>query len=100
MNTINDLVAMPEIRATQPRTLGQKIRTLRIQQGMTKTELSQRTGLTMFTLRLIEADQTGEPKLETLTRIFDALGYSLRLTVVKKGEGNDVHSLPEDSAAA
>ncbi len=54
------------------KSIGQRERALRRQKGITQQELSERSGVTLGTLRRFE--QTGQVSLESLVRLAYALG--------------------------
>ena len=62
---------------------GKSLREFRISQGVTKAELSRKTG---FSVRAIEYWESGERKvkLENLILALTALGYDVDITVKEK----------------
>lgn len=58
-------------------TLGNKVKNLRLQNGMNQRELSSATDITQATISRIENGQLEELKLDTLKRLADGLGTTL-----------------------
>lgn len=83
--------------------LAQNVRRLRQDRGLTAAELAVRSGVAKATLSQIEAAR-GNPRLETLRDLSDALGVSptellaapgeARVHVVRADEGSDVGASP------
>ena len=67
-------------------TIGETIRTLRKQQGMTQEELAERSGIGRLAIVRLE---TGKPKtggtIDTLLRLLDALGMKCVIRPTKEG---------------
>jgi transcriptional regulator with XRE-family HTH domain len=57
-------------------TVGEKIRTMRVQCGLTQKQLGERAGIAEPTIRKYELGKLN-PKIETLKKIADALGVPL-----------------------
>jgi len=57
----------------EPEVIGEKLKRLRLQKGMTKAELARRAGLTRQTLSHIERNVT-EPHMSTRLMLSEALG--------------------------
>ncbi len=64
-------------RSLSRKSIGERIKALRIEQGMTLAELGQNTGLSVSYLSQIERDKT-TPSLSTLTGIAKTLNVALR----------------------
>ena len=58
-------------------TLGHRVRTQRLAQGMPQRELAQMSGLSLGALRKLES--SGQSSLETLVRAIQALGLASEL---------------------
>lgn len=61
---------------TEPRTLGWRVRRLRIRAGLRQTEVAERVGLSRSSITNIEADQQ-EPTVATLVALSDLFGVSV-----------------------
>jgi transcriptional regulator with XRE-family HTH domain len=57
----------------EPEVIGEKVKRLRLQEGMSKAELARRAGLTRRTLSHIERNVT-EPHMSTRLMLSEALG--------------------------
>lgn len=73
----------PWLLLEEPKTMGARIRFLRIAQGMTQTDLARRTadmarmdGFTKSFISLLEADRT-QPSVRTLATLAETLGASM-----------------------
>ena len=69
---------MPEVNTNRgvqedPEVIGEKLKRLRLEEGMTKAQLARRTGLTRQTLSHIERNVT-EPHRSTRRMLSEALG--------------------------
>lgn len=58
-------------------TIGENIKKLRIQKGLTQKELATRAGIPVVTLQQYERGVRKQPKLELLTKIAQALGTTV-----------------------
>lgn len=58
-------------------TIGENIKNLRIQRGLTQKELATRAGIPVVTLQQYERGVRKQPKLELLTKIAQALGTTV-----------------------
>lgn len=56
------------------KAIGQRLRRIRLQRGMTQQELSERSGVSLSTLKLLEAQ--GKGSLQRLARIAGVLGVA------------------------
>jgi len=65
--------------------IGNKIRRLRVQRGLTQSELADRCELSKGFISLLERDQTS-PSLETLSDILESLGTDLSAFFAKKDD--------------
>jgi len=54
------------------KAIGQRLRSIRLQRGMTQQELAERSGVSLSTLKLLEAQ--GKGSLQRLARIAGVLG--------------------------
>jgi len=59
--------------------IGQRIRKLRKEQGITQEELAQRAGISRVTLGKLERGQIGSISIKTLDIILGSLGYEIDL---------------------
>jgi len=72
------------------------VRLMREFKGLTQKQLSQETKLTQSIISYVEISD-GSSTIETIRKIFDALGYELRLKLVPKKDTkqeNQNQSLP------
>jgi len=60
--------------------LGERIRTLRKQKGMTQAELAKEAGISRATLSKLENGLIAQISVVTLAEILNALGYELDIT--------------------
>ena len=68
-----------EIKKHLRPTIGEMLRHLRIEQGVTQTELAEKLGIKQPTLARMESGRVGINE-STLTRILDALNLQLQIT--------------------
>ncbi len=66
--------------------IGQQIRKLRKEQGITQEELAQKAGISRITIGKLERGQIGSISIKTLDIILDTLGYEMKMH--KKLEGS------------
>jgi transcriptional regulator with XRE-family HTH domain len=67
-----------------PWELGDRIRSLREAQGLSRAQLARRTGLSQIYVRKLEAGDKTSPTLPVLTKIARALGASVRVEFVRR----------------
>jgi transcriptional regulator with XRE-family HTH domain len=67
-----------------PWEIGDRIRSLREAQGLSRAELARRTGLSQIYLRKLEAGDKTSPTLPVLTKIAKALGTTMRVEFVRR----------------
>ena len=67
--------------ALNTENIGETFKRLRTDKGMTLTEISEKTGLSLYTMHCIEKGRKKNPTLHTMASILGALGY--RLEIVK-----------------
>ncbi len=77
--TIYNVFTMFVMRGStmQHRSIGERIRGLRKEHGLTQAELGERAGLHQVQIAQLEADRYRSPRLETLRAVAKALGVSL-----------------------
>ena len=75
--------------------IGEKLRELRIQRGLTQEELADRCELSKGFISQLESNQTS-PSLATLSDIFDALGTSFEEFFAQTGDSAPVVYKSED----
>lgn len=61
---------------TEPLTLGQRLRKLRDDAGLSQGELSARSGVSLSLITKIERGHTADPKASTLQALAKALGVT------------------------
>lgn len=79
---VQKLIEKPTEAGQQPNTGGdkvwyEKLKTMKKESRMTTQEISEKCSVPIGTLNKIFANQTKNPKLETIKRIVHCLGYSL-----------------------
>jgi transcriptional regulator with XRE-family HTH domain len=67
--------------------VGAHLRMLRRRADLSQRELAARSGVPLSTIARIEADQTRDPRLSTLTRLVEAAGYRLAIIDADTGLG-------------
>jgi DNA-binding Xre family transcriptional regulator len=67
--------------------IGEGLRALREEAGMTLSELEERTGISCGRLSRIETGVAANPTLDTLERIAAGLGVQLRMQLRERGAG-------------
>ena len=60
--------------------LGERIRTLRKERGMTQAELAEKSGISRATLSKLENGLIAQISVVTLAEILNALGYEIDIT--------------------
>ena len=60
----------------KPETFGQRVRELRVRQGMTQGQLARKIKIRRPYLSLIESDQAWETRVRQMVAMADALGVS------------------------
>lgn len=68
--------------------VGQRIRELRKEKGMTQQELADKAGVDVSYLSLIETGRKQNPTITFLARIAAVLGVDIE-TLLKEGEGDE-----------
>jgi len=75
-------------------TVGEKIKILRIKQGLTQKQLAQNTGLSEITIRKYESDDR-HPKIETIRKIAKSLDSNLAY-FLEDNFGDYIEEIKED----
>ena len=78
--------------ARDPRQIGNLIRRIRKKQGLSQTQLGEKTGLRQETISLIE---TGNPSatMETILNVLAALDLEFRIVPRSKGQAADIEEI-------
>lgn len=78
--------------ARDPRQIGNLIRRIRKKQGLSQTQLGEKTGLRQETISLIE---TGNPSttMETILNVLAALDLEFRIVLRSKGRAADIEEI-------
>ncbi len=79
------------------RTLGQRLRTQRLIQGLPQRELAQMAGLSLGALRKLES--SGQCSLETLVRVVQALGLVEELETLFTHKRQSIAQMEQAEAA-
>jgi XRE family transcriptional regulator of biofilm formation len=67
------------------RRLGEQVRALREERGLTREQLAEATGLSAVYLKKLEAGERSSPSFPVLERIARALGCTLNVSLRSKG---------------
>ncbi len=67
------------------RRLGEQIRALREERGLTREQVAERTGLSAVYIKKLEAGERTSPSFSVLERIARALGATLEVSLRPKG---------------
>lgn len=78
--------------ARTPKQLGEALRGHRLQLGVTRTLLTQRTGVRQATISQIETGQ-GATRIETLCAVLAALDLELTVAPRSQGSADDIEDL-------
>ena len=73
--------------------LGQKIKNLRVEKGLSLNDLAQRSGISAAGIHKIESNGI-IPTITTMMKIADALGKRVSYFIGEEGEGNDTVFVP------
>ncbi|WP_179402825.1 helix-turn-helix domain-containing protein [Burkholderia guangdongensis] len=86
-----DLASVSEIA----QTFAQRLRALRLQQGLSQAELAGRAGISVRALRNLEA--TGQATLESFLRVAQALGRASDLEKILEIKVHSIRAMEEAS---
>jgi transcriptional regulator with XRE-family HTH domain len=65
-------------------TLGKRIRELRVNRGLTREALAEKTNLSIVYIKKLEAGERTSPSLPALAAIARALGVTLRIDLMER----------------
>lgn len=68
---------------TTPKRLGEQIKRLREQRGLSQQALAEAAGLSRIYIAKLEAGERASPSMPALERIATALGVTVRVTLAK-----------------